>query len=277
MLSGFIQRIFPVRSRPRVKKRPLIIAHRCGGGIAPENTLVALKKSIQLGVDLIEVDIQATADGQLVVIHDFLLDRTTNGSGGPIYIYDYALLKQLDAGYKFTLDGGRTYPYRGKKIEIPRLEQVLELYPQQKIIIEIKQYIPPIEDLVLQAIRAANAENRVIVCCFNHQVLKRFRKLAPDLAVSGSSLELKLFYLFYKLKISSFYPLDIGLFLVPDYFKDKTVLTEKFVHAVQNRGIKIFVWTINTEKEMQEMIRFGVDGIITDRPDLLQKLVEGKS
>lgn len=247
----------------------MVIAHRGGAQIAPENTLVAFTKAVELGVDLIELDVQATADGQLVVIHDLFLDRTTNGSGGPIYIYNYDLLKQLDAGYKFTLDGGKTYPYRGKNIRIPTLGQVLKSYPQQKFIIEIKQYVPSIEGLVVQAIRKEKAEDRVIICSFNHQVLKRFRKLAPELVTSASSFELKVFYVLYKLKLAQFYPLSVEIFLVPDFFDNKTVITQEFVKVAQSKNIKVFAWTINTPQEMEDMVRFGVDGIITDFPDLL--------
>jgi glycerophosphoryl diester phosphodiesterase len=254
--------------------RPLVIAHRGSSGTAPENTLVAFAKANELGVDYLELDIQATSDQKLVVIHDLFLDRTTNGSGGPIYIYDYEFIKQLDAGYRFTLDRGKSYPYRNKNIRIPTLDQVFKNFPQQKLIIEIKQYLPPIEKLLVDAIKEAKAEDRVIVSSFNHRVLKRFRALAPDIRTSSSNLEWKIFWILYKLRLSFLYPFKAKLFLVPVFFNQTTIISPRFVEAVHAKKIELFVWTINEERKMKELVKLGVDGIVTDYPELLIRILE---
>src|SRR5690348_8923683 len=111
---------------------PLFFAHRGGSLLAPENTLPAFKQGVACGADALELDIQTTSDGELVVIHDPTVDRTTDGSG-PVAAYTLEKLQRLDAGYRLSLDGGATYPFRGQGITIPTLREVFERFPQMRI------------------------------------------------------------------------------------------------------------------------------------------------
>ena len=123
--------------------RPLVFAHRGGGGLYPENTLEAFKYSVSMGVDVLELDVHSTSDGTLVVMHDSQVDRTTNGSG-QVNQMTLVQLKKLDAGYGFTPDGGKTYPYRGRGITIPTLQEVFDALPDKTFNIEPKQAEPSI-------------------------------------------------------------------------------------------------------------------------------------
>ena len=116
---------------------PLVMAHRGGQGLWPPNTLFAFERAVEMGADILEMDIHASADGVLIVHHDDTVDRTTNGSGA---IRDHTLteLKELDAGYHWSADGGETYPFRGKGMRIPTLEEVLEAFPKTRLNIDIK-------------------------------------------------------------------------------------------------------------------------------------------
>ena len=118
--------------------RPLVFAHRGGGGLFPENTLEAFKYSAEMGVDVLELDIHSTADGKLVVMHDATVDRTTDGNGR-VNELTFDQLKKLDAGYKFTNDGGKTFPFRGKNITVPTLDEVFSAFPAMTFNIEPKQ------------------------------------------------------------------------------------------------------------------------------------------
>src|SRR5512136_1719024 len=119
------------------EKRVLLMAHRGGEGRWPSNTLFAFEQAVRLGVDALEMDIQRTADGVIVVRHDPFVESTTDGSG---VIHDFTLaeLKRLDAGYTWTQDGGQTFPYRGRGITIPTLKEVFQAFPDMNLNIDIK-------------------------------------------------------------------------------------------------------------------------------------------
>ena len=132
--------------------RPLVMAHRGGAGLWPENTMFAFERAAEMGADVIETEIHSTADNNLVLIHDKTVDRTTNGTG-PVNSFTLAELKELDAGYKWTTDGGRTFPFRGKGITVPTLEEVFTGLPNIPINIDIKQIAPslaaPLQFMIL--------------------------------------------------------------------------------------------------------------------------------
>jgi len=159
------------------------IAHRGGAGIAPENSLLAFHNSLRVRADVLELDVHTTSDGHIVVIHDSTVDRTANGSGR---VKDFTLsqLKELDAAYNFTTDNGLTYPYRGKGIGIPTLEEIFKEFEDQEINIEIRQFDPPMEKELGELIRRYQIEEKVVVASVNKDSLDRFRKMNPDIRTS---------------------------------------------------------------------------------------------
>src|SRR5215203_3240073 len=140
-------------SRTAIKEKdwPINIAHRGGAEIAPENTLEGFREGLRVGAGVLELDVHTTADGHVVVIHDAVIDRTTDGTGA-VWEMTLAELKRLDAGYRFTRDRGATYPFRGEGVGIPTLEEVYDEFGDVPINIEIKGERPGIEEAVWQVI-----------------------------------------------------------------------------------------------------------------------------
>jgi len=275
MLAGL--KFATARPRPDkpylVSDRPLVMAHRGASGLAPENTLVAFRKALEAGADVLELDVHATEDGQVVVIHDETVDRTTDGTG---LVKDFTLeeLKRLDAGYRFTPDGGATYPYRGQGIAIPTLEEVLAAFPQARINVEIKQLDPPIEDRLWALIEGMGAEDRVLVISFDDEAIARFRKLAPGVATGAAEGEIREFVTYLTLRMAPFYAPKADAFQVPEWYGEHHIVTRAFVDAAHSKNVKVHVWTVNEKEDMRRLLELGVDGIITDYPDRLVEVMK---
>src|SRR5574341_1011125 len=121
-----------------------VIAHRGGAHLRPENTLAAFSHAVEIGADVVDTDVRTTADGAIVCIHDATVERTTEGAGR-VESLTLGELQKLDAGYRWSTDGGRTYPFRGQGIRVPSLEEVLVRFPRARMNVEIKN--PPGEAL----------------------------------------------------------------------------------------------------------------------------------
>jgi len=251
---------------------PLNLAHRGGAALAPENTMLAFQNALALGADGLELDVHASQDGELVVIHDDTVDRTTDGSG-QVAEMTLAQLQALDAGYRYSWDGGNSFPYRGQGIKIPTLREVLTAFPDTRISIEIKQVTPPIEATLANLIRETGAQSRVLVTATDDGVIKRFRRLAPDVATAAATGEVRSFYLWQRIGLSAFYRPVANAFAVPERSGDTQVVTSGFVESAHARGMKVYVWTVNVPDRMHQLLRLKVDGIITDRPDLLRQVM----
>ncbi|MDE1462943.1 glycerophosphodiester phosphodiesterase [Spartinivicinus poritis] len=250
---------------------PAVIAHRGGKGLWPENTLHAFQEAVSLGVDMLELDVRQTKDGQLVVLHDEYVDRTTNGKGS-ISQLTLAEVKKLDAGFNWTEDN-QNFPYRGKGISIPTFQEVLKHFPEQKMIVEIKQAHPAIEQSVCQAIRTTKKENHVIIGSFYPEVLKRFRQICPDIATSASPNEVKLLFAAERLGLSELLSPAASALQIPKQNGKIEVATSTFIKAAHDRQLQVQVWTINDTDTMMSLIANGADGIITDYPNRLLTLM----
>ena len=255
--------------------RPLVFAHRGGGGLFPENTIEAFEYSVDLGVDVLELDIHSTSDGKLVVLHDRTVDRTTNGQGN---VSDLTLeeLKKLDAGYKFTTDGGQTFPFRGRGITIPTLEEVFAAFPTMTFNIEPKQQTPSITKPLCSILREKNATGNVIVGSFRQEVLDEFRAECSEVATSASPAEASQFLAYYKTGIAASYTPPMQALQVPENVGYLNVVSKDFVEAAHKLNLKVHVWTINKPEDMQRLLDIGVDGIMTDYPDRLLNLLNNR-
>lgn len=253
----------------RNETRPLVIAHRGGAGLAPENTLSAFEKSVNLGVDVLELDVRGTSDGAIVVIHDAAVDRTTNGNG-KVGEMTLAELKKLDAGYRFSPDGGKTFPFRDQGVTIPTLEEVFKAFPQMKFNIEPKPGQPSIVKPLCNLIREQRKTDRVVVASFSQSILDEFRGECPGTATSASSTEVGKFLTLYKTGLTKSFSPAMQALQVPLF----TGVTKEFVEAARERNLKVHVWTINDPAEMQQLLEAGVDGIMTDYPDRLLSLIK---
>lgn len=260
-------------SLAEIQRCPLVMAHRGGGGLWPENTIYGFEMAVELGVDVLETDIYATADGVLVLSHDGMVDRTTNGSG-PISALTLEQLKTLDAGYKWTADGGKTFPFRGLGITVPTLEEVFTNLPKDvRLNMDIKQVHPSQVSPLCELIRGYDMVDRVMMASFSSKVIKAFRRACPEVATSAGRGEVTLFYIMNLVCLGAAYRPSCQAFQVPEYSGGLRVLTKRFVDGAHNLNLEVHAWTINELSDMMRMLVLGVDGIITDYPDRLIDLL----
>ena len=254
--------------------KPVNIAHRGGRDVGPENTLAGFQEALRVGADVLELEVHLTADRHLVVIHDDTVDRTTDGTG---LVREMTLqeVKGLDAGYRFTRDGGKTYPYRGQGVGVPALGEVYEEFPGVPVNIEIKEAQPDIERALLQVIEEAEAADRTLVVSGNSGIIRRFREASGGRVATGSSAtEIAVFELLRRLRLSRFLGPSYQALQVPEGYRNiLRLVTPSFVRAAHQLGVRVDVWTVNTEPDMRRVLGHGVDGIMTDRPDALNRML----
>ena len=249
----------------------LVIAHRGGKGLAPENTLAAFARSAALGVDVLEMDLRQSSDGALIVLHDRRVDRTTNGQG-PVDSLRLAQLKQLDAGYHFSLDG-QTFPYRGQGIAIPTLDEVFTAFPNMRFLIEIKDDSPALVRDFCRAIQRFELSERVIAASFRSGPLASLRQVCPAVATSASSSTGLSFVFLHWLRLDAAYHPTSQAFQFPTRFGEIDLIDRRFVARAHSHNIQVHVWTINDPDAMQHYLDLGVDGLITDYPDRLLRIL----
>ncbi len=257
------------------KKHTLVFAHRGGRGIAPENTLAAFQKSFDLGVDVLELDIHATKDGELVVMHDQTVDRTTDGKGS-IADKTLAEIKILDAGFSWTNDDGKTFPFRGRDVRVPTLREIFEKFPETIINIEPKYEKPSPVKPLCDLINEFKRPDKVIVGSFNDAILEDFRTHCTGVATSASPSEASGFLARYEVGLDDNYTPKMQALQVPPRFGKLEIVTKRYVEAAHEKNLKVHVWTINEPAEMEHLINLGVDGIMTDYPNILLKLINKK-
>ncbi|MDQ4122473.1 MAG: glycerophosphodiester phosphodiesterase [Acidobacteriota bacterium] len=254
------------------KASPLVIAHRGGGGLFPENTLEAFKYSAQIGVDVLELDVHQTIDGVLVVMHDSAVERTTDGRG-QIRNQMLAELKKLDAGFRFSPDGGQTFPFRGRGITVSTLAEIFAALPEMKFNIEPKQHQPSIVAPLCALIRERKMIDKTIVGSFDQTTIDDFRRQCPEVATSASPAEVSQFLALSKTGLIESYSPPMQALQVPQKFGGWQIITKEFVANAHRRNLQVHVWTVNDAAEMQSLIELDVDGIMTDYPDRLLNLL----
>jgi len=251
---------------------PLVIAHQGGDGVWPGETMFAYKSAVELGVDVLEMDIHITKDGILVLMHDETVDRTTDGSG-EIESMTLDEIKQLDAAYDWSIDDDKTFPYRGQGLTVATLEEVFQTFPNMHMTIEIKKTNASMAKPFCELIRKYNMQDKVLVASFHDERLEEFRSECPEVATSSAKTETTVFVLLTKAYLGGFYSPKFYSLQVPEKSSGITVMTPAFVRAAHARNLAVEPWTINDEATMRKLIEWGVDGIITDRPDLMIEIL----
>jgi glycerophosphoryl diester phosphodiesterase len=257
-------------------RRPLVIAHQGGDRIWPGNTLYAFEKAVEIGVDVLEMDAHLTKDSQIILMHDEEVDRTTNGAG---LIEEMTLdeLQQLDAAYKWSNDGGKTFPYRRQGIQVPTLEEVFQKFPQMHYVIEIKLTQNPIEKPLCELIRKQEMQDKVMIASFHDEAMQNFRETCPEVATSASRTEVRNFVLLGKAFLSGLIAPQYQSIQPPYDPKESMnipIMTDRFVREAHAKNIKVEPWTVDDPELMRQYIKWGVDGIITDRPDLMIQVLK---
>lgn len=260
-------------ANPYLRARPLNIAHQGGEALWPSNTLLAYRHAAALGVGMIETDMHATRDGALVLSHDETLDRLTDRAGR-IADLTLAQVRAADAGYRLTPAGASGFPFRGRGVQVATVDELLGDVPALPLTIEIKQVSPSLAAPLCRKLRAAGATGRVIVASFSDAALNDFRAACPEVLTSMTERELRPLVLLSKVGLSRLARAPGQVAQVPVRGGGVTVVTPAFVRAMHARGVAVQVWTIDDPAEMRRLVGLGVDGIITNRPDLLNTVLE---
>ncbi|MFW5925293.1 MAG: glycerophosphodiester phosphodiesterase [Myxococcota bacterium] len=248
--------------------RPLAFAHRGGALVWPENTLVAFRGALELGYRHIETDMHLTRDGAVVLFHDDRLERTTNGYG-PLAAWSLAELQELDAAYRFS-PSGTGYPYRGKGVRVPTLEEALALSPDLRLNVEIKSKDPRAVEALWARIQRTGAHDRVLVASADGSVGRAFRRLARGrVATSAGFDEVLAFWSATRLGAGHWTRPGYHALQVPERWRGLRVVDRRFLDAAHRRQLQVHVWTVDEIPVMNRLAALGVDGLMTDRPDLL--------
>lgn len=253
---------------------PMDFAHRGASLRAPENTLEAFRAAVEAGAAGLELDVHMTRDGRIVVVHDATVDRTTDGSGA---VREMTLeeIRVLDAGYRFSPNGGSSYPYRGRDLRVPTLEEIFHEFPDSAVNVEIKEARPGIERAVLSVIEEAGAEGRTFVASGKHEVIERFRRASGGgIPTAASRREVRTFYLLSRLRLEGLLRPPYEALQVPVSYRGVRLVTPRFVEAAHDRGVRVDVWTIDDPSEMRYLLDLGVDVVMTNRPETLVGVLE---
>ncbi|WP_231758238.1 glycerophosphodiester phosphodiesterase [Microbulbifer elongatus] len=255
-------------------RRPLVISHAddSGLGLYPGNTPVFLQKMAEMNVDVLEMDVHATSDDELVLMHDDTVDRTTDGKGR---IRDKSLeeLRQLNVAYNWSQDG-TTYPYRENPQRILTVDEVFKTYPRYPMVIELKTPDPEAARALCRKLKAFNKSNLVIVSSFYQGAVNALREDCPQVATGAGSDEVRYFAAATKLNAFRLLSPRYQALHIPLSYDGITLVDRRSLRQAQNHGVRVDVWTVNDEAEMRRLIELGVDGIMTDRPDRLLRVIE---
>jgi len=242
-----------------------VIGHRGGRGGAPENTLAGCDWALNQGAHALELDVQLSADNELIAIHDPTVDRTTNGTGSVRGLSTRAL-QQLDAGYTWRDENGR-HSYRGQGVRLPTLRQVFDRYPDIPLIVELKAGAGrAIANAMSHLIADTERTDRLVVASFNAGILHRFRQLRPRIPTNMAFTETAAFYARHLVGGHTRYTPPGDIFQVPHRYGALPVVQRRFVQAAHDCQMHVQVWTVNDRAEMATLLAYGVDALITDYP-----------
>ena len=253
-------------------RRPLVFAHRGGAALAPENTLAAFDQSVAAGADGLELDVRLSRDGVVVVHHDRTLERTTNLRGA-VSNATADELARADAGHHFMR--GATRPFRGLGLGVPTLASVLARYRDHRLIVEMKQNSRELARGAVEAVRRADAIDRVCLGSFALGVLRAARALDAAVATSAAREEVRwaLFRSWLRWPVSR---VAYEAYLVPEKSGLARLVSPRFVEHAHRMNLRVQTWTVDAERDARRLLDWGVDGLITDRPDVMVPLVRSR-
>lgn len=234
----------------------------------PENTLEAFRDAVvRWEADMLEMDVRLTRDGEVVVIHDETVDRTTDGTGR-VADLTLARLRELDAGHRF-LDLRGEPSFRGRGVRVPRFEDVLLALPNARLNVEAKEAraAAPLTEIV----RRHGAEHRVLVAAEYERSRVGARGYPGPWGASRH--QVFWFWVLHRLPGGGPYTPTADILQVPETWKGRRIVTPELVRAAHHRNLPVQVWTVDDPADMRRLLSWGVDGIQTDRPDLLARVL----
>ena len=250
--------------------RPQVFAHRGGAGLGPENTLEAFDRGMAAGADGIECDVRLARDGAVVVMHDPTVDRTTDGRG-PVRSLTSAELARLDAAHRYREGDG--FPLRGRGVGVPTLREVLARYPQAAVIVELKEPAPELAHRVVDAIREVDALERVVVGSFSRPALRAIRRYEPRLPTGSSREEARLALYATRVGIAPHWA-GYRAIQVPERSRGTRIVSTRFIRLAHQAGLVVQVWTVDEADDIRRLLLWGVDAIISDRPDVAVRTLQ---
>ncbi len=274
IISYRISTIRPVETHPFMKRaHPLNIAHRGGKALFPENTLYAFEHAVALSVDVLEFDVRPTVDNHIVVIHDATVDRTSNGSGRVDQL-TLVELKGLDFAYHFIPPDANEPELRGTGITIPTLTEVFDRFPNYLFNIEIKPDSIEFARHVVKLIQQRKMTEQVLLGSFHEHVMQALRSEFPGIAYIATRDEIRTLITLNKIGLTWLHNPKATAYEVPARRKNIEIVTPEFMKAAHKLNQKVVVWTINDSTEMHRLLKLGIDGIVTDRPDIFARVLK---
>ncbi|MFW5933966.1 MAG: glycerophosphodiester phosphodiesterase family protein [Actinomycetota bacterium] len=250
-----------------------VIAHGGAQAHAPPNTMAAFETAIELGADTLEMDLQVTADGRVVTIHDGTVDRTTDGSGAVAEL-TLAELRELDAGHSWRDADGDT-PFRGQGVRHASLDEVLTAFPDTPLVVELKT--DGGRDVIQATIDVLAEHGRddgsVVVASFDEDYLRPVREQLPEVPTNMPESESEAFYIRSLVGLHPWWSPPGEVFQVPEEFEGRRVVTPRFTRAAERLGTQVQVWTVNEREQMHRVLDAGAHGVITDHPDRLVEVL----
>jgi glycerophosphoryl diester phosphodiesterase len=253
---------------------PRIIAHRGASGEYPENTIAAFHPAAEAGAPYFELDVHMARDGEIVVMHDPELRRTT-GREGTIPEMTFAELREADAGYNFSPDADGRFHFRGAGIKVPALAELFAAFPTHRFIVEIKQTTPSLVSALIETIDRGAMRRRVLIASEHQAPMDEVRALAPALPTNFSSLEVGSLMLSLAPGAAAYVPKGDALQVPPEHHSWKLITAES-IAAAHRCGVELHAWTINDPAEMRALLELGVDAIISDYPARLIEVVRSR-
>ncbi|MFP8881658.1 MAG: glycerophosphodiester phosphodiesterase [Myxococcota bacterium] len=256
--------------------RPVSIGHRGCAGEAPENTTASFERALEQGAAILESDVHLTRDGVPVLIHDPLVDRVTEQTGS-VSKFDFARLQSLDAAYRFSRNDGQSFPFRGAQIRIPSVDQAFARFPNARFNLELKSSEPGLVDAVVALIVRLGREDLTLLTAGDAPIMTELRtaldKLDKPIAQGASTGDVLDFI---RSATDGTPPRPGPMALqIPANFAGRPLVTRELVQHAHAHAVHVHAWTINDPVEMAELLELGVDGIISDFPARLGKLVAG--
>jgi glycerophosphoryl diester phosphodiesterase len=256
---------------------PLVIGHRGACGELPENTLGSFERALEQGAVILETDVHRSRDGHVVLCHDPDVGRTTDGKG---LVAELTLeeLRRLDAGHRFSPDGGASFPTRGRGFRIPTLREAFDAFPGARFNIEVKENDPLLIEGTLDAVADAGREGATLLAAASDETMAavrrslRARGLATAVGASAGDV-----LAFLRAATSGGTPPAEPMALqVPPRFAGNPVVTPELVAFAHRHDVQVHVWTVNEREEMEALLDLGVDGILSDFPALLSEVVAAR-
>jgi glycerophosphoryl diester phosphodiesterase len=246
-----------------LEARP-VIAHRGASAYAPENTIPSFELALRQGADALELDVRLSRDGAPVVIHDATLDRTSD-LAGPVRGRTLAELRAADAGFRFTPDRGRSFPFRRGEARIPTLAEVLWTFPETPVMIEVKE--AEVQEAVRRVLLDEGATERCVVASEHIGAIELFRQ--SPFACGASAPEIAALYRAALLRRPT-PACRYRLLSVPLRWHGLPVPTRGFVRAARALGAPVHVWTVNDSATARRLWARGVAGVVTNVPDVVR-------